>query len=169
MNRNRCLATIVVAAAALLLAHCVHALINPRFTPIQLVKQSTLIVWVDVKPGESKDLYTATIRETLKGKSEQKTYRMDISQARDEEAVAALRGLVAEGKPALFFVGEFENTRDLGGGNTRRRAFMHIGGTWAVFDGGQDGLWVFRTLTTACSRPSGRAARTCCAGPWITF
>jgi len=46
-----------------------HALINPRFTPIHLVKQSALILWVDLKQGQSKDQYDAAIREVLKGKT----------------------------------------------------------------------------------------------------
>ena len=145
MNRNRCFAALVVAAAVLSLP-AARAMINPGFTPVQLVQNSALILWVDLKAGESKDQYAATIREALKGKAEQKTFRLDISKAGDDDAAAALREQLAAGKSALFFVGEFEDTRDLGGGNTRRRAFLHVGGAWAVFDGGEDGLWSLNDL-----------------------
>lgn len=57
MNRKHCLAAVVVAAAALLAAPAVHALINPKFTPIHLTRESALIAWVDIKAGEPKDLH----------------------------------------------------------------------------------------------------------------
>lgn len=147
MNRKHCLATVVVAAAALLAAPAVHALINPKFTPIQLTRESALIAWVDIKAGEPKDLYTATILETIKGKAEQKTFRVDASKAGDDDKRAMLRDLVAAGKPAMFFIGQLGDAQDLGGGNTRRRAFLHIGGVWSVCDGGQDGLWSLSSLS----------------------
>ncbi|MDA1087579.1 MAG: VCBS repeat-containing protein [Verrucomicrobia bacterium] len=147
MSRNRCMTTLVVTVAtALLAATAARAMINPSFTPVQLVNQAGLILWVDIKPGESQDQYTATIRETLKGEEEQKPFRLDISEAGDDDAAAFLRELLAAGKPALFFVGELEDTKDLGGGNTRRRAFLHLGGAWAVFDFGEDGLWSLSNL-----------------------
>ncbi len=78
MTRIRCFVTI--AAAALLAAPASHAMINPGFTPVHLVKQASVILWVDIKAGEAKDTYTARIRETLKGKAEEKTFRLDYFQ-----------------------------------------------------------------------------------------
>lgn len=144
MNRNQRL--VAMAVAALLLAPLTHAMINPRFTPIQLVKQSGVILWVDIKPSESKDQYTATIRETLKGKADQKTSSLDIAEAGEEETATNLREQLAAGKPALFFVGEFEDTKELGSGNKSRRAFLHLGGAWTVFEGGEDGVWRLKNL-----------------------
>jgi hypothetical protein len=140
MKENRCFA-VVVAAAALLAAPSSRAMINPGFTPVHLVKQASVILWVDIKAGESKDLYTATIRETLKGKAEEKTFRLEISKAGEDDAATAMREQLAAGKPALFFVGEFEDTKELGGGNTSRRAFLLLDGVWSVFGGGDQGLW----------------------------
>jgi hypothetical protein len=144
MSRNRCF--VAVAAAVLLAATASQAYINPGYTPVHLVKQASVILWVDIKAGEAKDVYTATIRETLKGNAEEKTFRLDIANAGDDAAATALRESLAAGKPALFFVGEFEDTRELGGGNTRRAAFMHLGGAWSVFDGGEEGLWSLNNL-----------------------
>jgi len=146
MNGNRYFVAFAAAAAALLAVPAARAMINPKFTPIQLVQEAGVILWVDIKPGESKALYTATVREEIKGKAEPKTCRLDISKAGDGEAATSLREQLAAGTPALFFVGEFDDTKDLGGGNTRRRAFLHIGGAWAVFDGGEDGLWILKNL-----------------------
>ena len=142
MNRHLCF-TVVVAFAALLWATASHALINPRFTPIHLVKQSALILWVDLKQGQSKDGYTAAIREALKGKTELKSLRLDLSKARDAQNADAFRSLAATGRPALFFVGRFAETEGQSGAPARRRGFLHFSGRWAALEGGQDGLWLF--------------------------
>jgi hypothetical protein len=139
MSRIRCFVTI--AAAVLLAATASQAMINPGFTPIHLVKQASVILWVDIKAGAAKDQYTATIRETLKGKVEEKTFRLEISKAGEDDAATTMREQLAAGKPALFFVGEFEDTKELGGGNTSRRAFLLLNGVWSVFGSGDQGLW----------------------------
>ncbi len=100
MRRTRCFVTI--AAAVLLAVSGARAMINPGFTPVHLVKRASVILWVDIKAGEAKDPYTATIRETLKGKAAEKTFRLDISKAGEDEAATALREQLAAGKPALF-------------------------------------------------------------------
>ncbi|MBM4019768.1 MAG: VCBS repeat-containing protein [Planctomycetes bacterium] len=140
MDRCRSLAA-VLSVAVLLYVTAAYGLINPRFTPIHLVEQSALIVWVELKQGASKDEYTAAIREVLKGKTELKRLRLDLSKAADAQAAVALRDLAAAGKPALFFMGEFEDAGNQGGGAAKSRGLLHIAGKWAVFDGGEDGLW----------------------------
>ena len=64
MNRHHCL-TILITVSVLLSVTAAHALINPRFTPVHLVEQATLIVSVEPKEGKSKDDYTAAVREVL--------------------------------------------------------------------------------------------------------
>ena len=146
MKKYRCLTAVVVAVAVLLWVAAAHAFINPRFTPVQLVKQAAVIVWVDVKQGESKDQYTAAIGEVLKGKTELKSFRLDLSKARDEQNADALRALAADGKPALFFVGEFESAEGGGGAPGQSRGLLHISGKWAACEGGQDGVWFFDNI-----------------------
>jgi len=124
------------ASAVLVAALCVplvQAYINASFTPIHLVKESTLIASVDLKQGASKDTYLAEIRQVLKGKTELKSFRMNLTKARDAETADALRSLAAAGKPALFFV--------TGNGT----ALLHVGGEWGVFYG-KEGLWAFDSL-----------------------
>ncbi len=138
MNRYRCL-TVVVAVAALLCAATANTMINPNFTPIDLVKQAELIVSVDLKQGASRDEYSATIREVLKGKTELKALRLDLSKGKNADA---LRELALAARPALFFVGEFaEEKGGQGGEAPQRRGFLHASGRWAEFSGGQAGLW----------------------------
>ncbi|MBM4142120.1 MAG: VCBS repeat-containing protein [Lentisphaerae bacterium] len=127
--------------AAWLAAPAVRALINPRFTPVQLVKQSSLIVSVDVKQGASKEQYTIAILETLKGKTERKSFQLDLTLARDEANAEHLRALVAAGKPALLFVGEFEGAE--GGAAGQSLGLMHVSGRWASCVGREEGVWIF--------------------------
>ncbi len=146
MNRYRCL-TVLATIAALFCATEARAMINPNFTPIDLVKQAELILSVDLQQGKSKDEYSATVRETLKGKTELKVLRLDLSKAKNKENANALRELAAGAKPALFFVGEFAEERNAQGGEApQRRSFLHVSGQWAEFSGGQAGLWSLKGI-----------------------
>ena len=127
--------------AVWLAANAAQALINPRFTPVQLVKQSSLIVSVDVKQGDTKEQYTLAVLDTLKGKTERKSFGLDLSLARDEANAEQLRALAAAGKPALLFVGEFEGAAGAAPGQSL--ALMHISGKWASCVGREEGVWLF--------------------------
>jgi hypothetical protein len=125
----------------------VRALIDPRFTPVHLVQDSGWIAVLELKQGESKDQYAATIREVLKGKSNLKTLRFDLAKAVNAQNADALRDLAAAGKPALFFVGKF--TQEEGaeiGEAPAGRGLLHLGGQWAEFHGGRDGEWTFSRI-----------------------
>ena len=143
MAIRRCL----VALLGLIAVWCgaaAHALINPHFTPVHLVKQAALILTVELRPGAAKDQYTATVQEVLKGQLEGKTLRLDLAKAINPQNAAALRELAALGKPALFFVGEFGDAAEAKGGSVPdRRALLHISGQWAEFYGAPDGAWSF--------------------------
>jgi hypothetical protein len=145
MNRYRYL-TVLVTFAALLCAAAANAMINPHFTPIHLVRQAALIMSVDLKQGPSKNQYIATISEVLKGKTELKALRLDLSKAIQAEHADALRELAAAAKPALFFVGEFAEEHGQGGEAPKNRGLLHISGQWAEFDGGQDGQWALNQI-----------------------
>ncbi len=137
----------LAALATLLCAATVSALINPRFTPVHLVKQSALIVSVDLKPGTSKDQYSATIRQVLKGRTELKALRLNLSKAINTQNADALRQLAAPAKTGLFFVGDFGEDKDRqGGGPARNRGLLHLSGQWAEFDSGQEGEWTFNQI-----------------------
>ena len=142
MDRYRCLST-AAAVVVLLWAAAAYALINPRFTPVHLVKQSALILEVDLKQGQSKDEYAAAIRGVLKGKTELKSLRLDLSKARDVQNADAFRALAAAGRPALFFAGKFDDAGGTGGAPAQSRGLLHISGGWAACEGGQDGAWLF--------------------------
>jgi len=134
---------VVIAAVVLLWGSAAHALINPTFTPIHLVKQSKLIVSVDLKQGKSIDQYDAFILEVLKGKTELKAIHLDLSKARDEQNADSFRKLAAAGAPALFFVGEFP-AQD---GNAPQLAgLLSVSGRWASCVSTPDGNWLFDNI-----------------------
>ena len=65
-----------------------------------------MIASVGLKKGESKDIYLAEIRQVLKGKTDLKSFRLDLTKARDAQNADALRAVATQGKPALFFASE---------------------------------------------------------------
>jgi hypothetical protein len=138
--------SLVFAVAAFLAAPASHALIRPDFTPIHLVKESKLIVSVDLKQGKSIDQYDAVIREVLKGKTELKAIHLDLSKARDEQNVDSFRKLAAAGAPALFFVGEFSAQ---GGGAPQMAGLLSVSGKWASCVGTPDGNWLFDNIESS--------------------
>ena len=142
MNRSRCLTAAIIFA--MLSVPFARALINPKFRPTHLVKESTLIASVGLKEGESKDIYLAEIRQVLKGKTDLKSFRLDLTKARDTQNADALRALAAQGKPALFFASEKPAQ---GGEPARNLALLHAGGAWGVFYG-KAGGWLFDCIDT---------------------
>jgi hypothetical protein len=128
--------------AVLLTASPAPALIDPKFTPIDLVLQSSLIAEVELKPGDSKDRVIASIRAVLKGRTDLQPVTLDLSQASNTQTADALRNLVkAAGKsPALFFAGEGPK-KDGAEHGTGSTAFLHVAGQWAALRGGAGNTW----------------------------
>ena len=122
----------VFAIAAMLPADSGLALINPKFTPVDLVGQSGLIVEVDLRPGDAKDTYRATVRAVVKGKTDEKSLAFDLSGAANAQTVEALRGLLAaaDKAPSLFFAGG-------------RGGYLHVGGQWVECLSKPKGVWSF--------------------------
>ena len=144
----RCISlrTSLIVTAACLWAGVAWALINPRFTPKELFKQSQMILVVDVKEGNAKDEYLLTTRDVLKkGTTDEKVIRLDISKARDERAADLFRRLAASGRPGLFFVGEYGSNP----GGPEKRGLLHLEGQWASCVANSDGVWLYDTLDDA--------------------
>jgi hypothetical protein len=136
----------LIVAAACLWAGVAWALINPRFTPKELFKQSQMILVVDVKEGNTKDEYLLTTRDVLKkGTTDEKVIRLDISKARDERAADLFRRLAASGRPGLFFVGAYGSNP----GGPEKRGLLHLDGQWASCVANSDGVWLYDTLDDA--------------------
>jgi hypothetical protein len=121
----------------------VQALINPNFTPVDLVKQSSLIL--EVQFGSAKDgQATAAVKRVLKGKSDPKTIALTLSTSLFPDHVRTVERLVAspEGSAGVFFVGAFaEGGTGAEPAAETQRAYLNIAGAWVSFSKGKGGDW----------------------------
>jgi len=131
---------VVVVFVALVSASTVHALINPKFTPVDLVQQSEWVFTVEFGPIKS-NRSVCTVRKVLQGKMERKTIALDLSKAMNEtEAKRMARYLAASGKkPGVLFVGRYMESDAEGEGE--KKAFLHVQGRWIHLRGGRGHLW----------------------------
>jgi hypothetical protein len=147
-----------MAVFAALLAIPAQALINPNFTPLHVVEQSAKIILVDVPAKVDGDEVSLGVVEMVKGDSEEKSLRLDLSTCRPEQADAMRRLLSASAdEPALLFAGEFVEQPELGGDSfgpggfgqgpdaggqpVDTQAFLHVSGKWISLDAGSDGRY----------------------------
>ncbi len=133
----------VVVFVTLVLGPGVCALINPNFTPLDLVEQSELILQVEFGPIKD-NRCVCTVKKVLKGKLEQKTVTLDFSKAMNLAEAKRMAGhIVASGKaPGVCFSGE-EMEADAKG---EARGFLHVGGRWIDLRGGKGQVWELRKI-----------------------
>ena len=119
------------------------ALINPNFTPIHLVKQSSLILELQfgsVQDGKA----TATVKRVVKGAYEAKTLVLTLSSSAFAEHAKSVEQLAnsKDGIPGIFFAGEISGDEGGGGGEGGgQKAFLHVAGTWVSFSMSKANQW----------------------------
>ncbi|MFW6066571.1 MAG: hypothetical protein ACOC9S_07095, partial [Planctomycetota bacterium] len=128
--------TVLAALAGLLLsARSGLALINPNFTPADMVKSAERIVVLEVSAPED-GVMTARVVRTLKGQSPaDRTIQLDATRGRvllPEEAAAAFAG--RDSVPAVFFAHEEPGWEEPDGA-------VRIDTTWFAVRFGDDGVW----------------------------
>ena len=136
--------TLAAAAAAFILtaltaAPDARALINPNFTPLDLVADSQSIF--TVRFGTVKDNRSAcAVGEVLKGETPGKTLTLDFSRAINENEAQRMAGFLAASgeEPGICFLGA---AGDAGAGGQAPKGFLHVAGAWVQLEGGQGGLW----------------------------
>ncbi len=123
--------------AAVFTGPVVYGLINPEFTPIDLVEDSQLILKVEFGPIKA-NRCACTVSQVLKGKTKAKALTLDLGKAINENQAGRIAALVAaSGKePGVCFFGQAVKA-NAGG----RRGFLHVAGTWIDLGGGQGDLW----------------------------
>ena len=122
------------------------ALINPNFTPVNLVEQSQAILVLHM--SEEKDgQYKATVGEVFKGEFKDKTISLGFSDTSLKEQAEKIKGQFkgAENNIALLFIGNMDTS---GKGESSQEgeslsAFLHINGTWAIFTR-HGAVWEFK-------------------------
>jgi hypothetical protein len=145
--RRWCFRTGGILPALVLGATSASALINPNFTPRELLNESTRIVIVTVAKGAGEGTYVASVQSVLKGDAEPKELTLDFSAAITPESGEMVATLVkrVDGSPCLFFVGEYASDTmgagaGTGGGGTK--GFLSVEGKWASFSYTEGKPWL---------------------------
>ena len=85
------------------------AFINPNFTPVDIVKQSDLVLLLDFKSVDKEGKVTATIQKVLKGETKDKEIVLNIDYALiDAQGKDFIERVNAGQKQAIFFIGIFQ-------------------------------------------------------------
>jgi hypothetical protein len=120
-----------------------QALINPSFTPVHLVRDSTVVLELQVGPAKEGKA-TARIQRVLKGKVGDKTLALSLTASGlDEHRKAAQKLLDSkDGRLACFFVCQ---TDPAGGAvpadSSAAKGFLHVEGAWLSFQQGENKDW----------------------------
>ncbi len=115
---------VLTVGIMVLSAHAASALINPEFTPVDVVAQSDLILRVQARADPQKPEATLKVLEALKGESPGESLTIDLSGAWDQGHIDAWRSILeAVGdESAILFAGELESKGGVG--------LLHVGGNW---------------------------------------
>lgn len=114
-------------------------LIDPTFTPIDLVQQSEVILVLEFKDPDKEGTGIGTVQGIIKGQCERKTVKVEFLAMGEALAASsrAVMGWIAGGqRQAMLFIGSFD--RDGGG---ERTGYLHVAGHWVVlseFEGDWD-------------------------------
>ena len=121
------------------------AIINPNFTPKDLVAQSDLVLSVRLKPAGSPLEWTLVADKSIKGSSHGEHAASLAACSKDhlEDITQALKACAEEGRPAVLFAGA---------AGEEKRAFLHVGGQWLGVRPTADRRW---EITGPASQMSG--------------
>jgi hypothetical protein len=141
-------AFVLSVAAATFCARDAAALINPKFTPVHLVKESDVILQLKVAPESGDGRIIFTVENILKGKQEGKTVEVDLtaSDYPDQAKFADKVAKESSDKLALMFVGAWSDKPGEQAEGAVRRAFVHMEGAWLVL-ADNNGAWKFEQVS----------------------
>ncbi len=151
MSINRIVRWLGIAALAIsggtpLTLPLAHALINPKFTPVHLAKESRTILELRFQPAVKGGKATATVARTLKGTFDNKSIVIDLTaSAFPDQAKLLDKTIRAVGnEPALMFIGA-----NPGGGDQPKanKAYVHLQGMWVVLFEDDNGAWAFDEIS----------------------
>ncbi|HOI55294.1 MAG TPA: VCBS repeat-containing protein [Phycisphaerae bacterium] len=129
--------TSVAIAVLALLGFCstAQAVINPGFTPLDLVEQSDAILLLEFDKVNDEGQAVATVKEVLKGESEQKTLTLELLAMPDAfaEQGKMVMKLIRDGqKQGLMFVGMYRGEgMGIDGGDEQTVGFLHLSGQFS--------------------------------------
>ncbi len=138
---RRLAAAMVVAALVLLAPRPARALINPRFTPADLVGQSDMIVELGLGPAAKDGSVALSLVRALKGKAPATLPPLDTARTPFREHAELLRETVGpHGGTGVLFAGSYDEPPPGEGGPSI--AVLHVGGRWFRVVRRADGPWL---------------------------
>jgi len=122
---------LVAAAACLLAPPPARALINPNYTPVDLVRQSEVILRLEVSPPDAKGQMGVKVVEALQGKAPAKlALTADLPDEKVKAALARAFGGGKKAAAAVLFSGDFSAASDEGaaerGGPRKPVGMLHV-------------------------------------------
>ncbi len=131
----------------LALAPAATALINPKFTPIDLVAQSERILQLEAGPAPADGAVPLRLVKCLKGAALKTAPTLDLSQTAKPQADAFRETVGREGKPlGLLFIGKLgQEAGDGAAGEPQDQkaiAFLSVRGLWFRLVEGPNGAWL---------------------------
>ena len=137
------------AALGWVLQSAALGLINTKFTPVHLVKDSEVILDLRLDGGAKDGTAMAVVERALKGQFGKKRLEIELAgSSKPDQARLIEKSIRAQkGVPALMFVGASAGRlgEENPGGQplAARKAFLHLGGAWLVLVEDDKGVWGF--------------------------
>jgi hypothetical protein len=139
----------ITALSSLLLAlvPTASALINPKFTPVDLVEQAGQILQVEVGPADAGGGVPVRLVKCLKGAAPKTGPTLDLSQTAKPQADALRETVGREGKQlGLLFIGKLGGEGGDGGAGEQPAekavGFLSVRGLWFRLVEGPNGAWL---------------------------
>jgi hypothetical protein len=131
---RRLLGASAILATVLALPSAAFAFVDIGFTPIDLVKDSDVIMLLELTQVDGQNVVHAKVAKVVKGELPAKEITVNLAASElSKVAGKKLEGFMKQGqKQALLFVGRFEfhlGTDD-GGGRPEVVGFLHMAGQW---------------------------------------
>ncbi|MBM4035928.1 MAG: VCBS repeat-containing protein [Planctomycetes bacterium] len=138
-----------VAALWWILQGAALGLINPKFTPLHLVKEAEAILALRLEGGAKEGVAMAAVERALKGHLGKKTLEIELAgSSKPEQARLIEKSLRArKGAPALMFVGAWPakpgEENPAAQPPAARKALVHLDGSWLILVEDERGVWGF--------------------------
>lgn len=110
------------------------ALINPNFSPVQLVDQATVLAELQFQSSKDQKV-TAVVKRVLKGKLSEKTLLFDLTTSTFKEQIPKIANLVAiSGNASVVFCVVPADDAATDANTIYEKAYLHINGEeWVTF------------------------------------
>lgn len=146
----RAYVTVLAVATALALSSKAHALINPRFTPVELTRSASAVLLLELGPVDAKGQTPVRVVRALKGAAPAAGVAFDLSRTEELQA-KAFREAIGNGKQmALVFIGrqrsgagedEEDGSDEKAFAAGAQFAAVHVDGRWFRASGNATGGW----------------------------